>query len=758
MKSEFNTLKTISASIASDPELATLQLTRPKFIDEMSMIRLDQDRLLFHGFKDFTVVSGKEVVSFVSNLRKKLQETLTVQEIAKEYPGCPDQLLDLLLSLSREGVLEESHILESGFSFETYNNFIAKNARKTGWYSSRLKIIERIRSQHVIILGSSEFGNNILSCLGEFGLTNLTDDIASLDDNSIVICQSTYPQDHPNCFNNVQNSATVVLMDIQEFGWSIGPVCGLRDVLGIVSLLEKETSPLNPSPSAFNLPSQTIYETATQQIFCYMMQLSDFFLHKRRIVTFWNGEGFTTQQYLIGNFGIYVSDDFIINEYKITDLKSFDKLNSMVEMPRKQEIAPTMHLWHYAEQNIKLGEVFPLPQNSNFTIPLVDFSSPTNKTDHVTQNGPKGCISAILFYSGGVYERQTVKRRLVPSGGNIGAVELYIVNFNSIILPNGVYRYCAVTHELEKITDISEELLTNLKKQWGGIPDIEVVYIGNINKIQKKYGPYAYHIIRYETGVLQEYCRNVAKTFGINIIERKGTSNSHLTPLFNIPNITKSIQPYGSLGLVFDDKKELFSEGWLSKVKSKEVALRTSLFKRYACRVYSSIPTKSEILINLVHRAYQVSKQLKRENKNIFDLEYLLVISHSLQDLTPGIYKLNYSGNGVLKKISDFTEYMDTGNLFNQSELGRSPYKIIPMLSCDQLIEEYGEHMFSDTLKCIASVIVNLWLELDGYGLAGTAAGGVIRCELQQFLPPYYENSIPLLSLCFGVPLTHHNQ
>jgi SagB-type dehydrogenase family enzyme len=715
---------------AADAEFAGHRPERPRLIPEVPLFQVDGERLLAAGFGDTSMLCGPGVVSMMRTLAPLLDGHRTTGEILEHFAGRRDEADRLLQVLIGSGLIEEG--AGSGFeqADEALSGFIARNLAKSGWHRSRDEVAERLQGLKLWLYGSDEFIRQMGTALSGLGIGEISADSGFAGEANIILCQHRSLAALALTAKPLDPATRIFGAEI-DGGWcAVGPTLDLSAAARAGQVLARWRSGL---PAAAGIaPAELFADSVAQHFFNYLARLTDTLYHRRLTRMIWSGGGFEVEHFGVGDVAVHPVEGFSPREHRIAGRSDFDRLLALTEMPVKEELPPSMHRAHYVGSNLALTQHFPPPLNAGRTVALPPPSTWEPGAAGQDRESFLPLLSSLLHLSGGLYESGGHRRRVVPSGGNIGAVELFLACYDAAVLDPGLYRYCAVEHRLERVRAFAAEEAATLAGDWEKPPQAEILYCGNINRIEGKYSSFAFQLIQYEAGTMLHYLRAAAAAHGAAAADWPLGVHDALAQMVPLPRITGSFAPYASCGLSFGERP---AEP-ISRHRARAAARR-------ACRRYAIQPVDPALPERMLRTAAETERALREPNG--LSVDFLLVSDGSC-GLASGIYRPEGEGLEMWVALPAGTQEA----LFNQSELGRSPFKLISLFRPDQLGEGGDHRRFPALLRRIASAMAAVWLELGDAGLGGTAAGGALRQELLRRLPKEEADAVPLLSLCFG--------
>jgi hypothetical protein len=183
---------------------------------------------------------------------------------------------------------------------------------------------------------------------------------------------------------------------------------------------------------------------------------------------------------------------------------------------------------------------------------------------------------------------------------------------------------------------------------------------------------------------------------------------------------------------------------------ASSAALEQILFQRRAIRSYARQPVPFVLARELSILASQFLRERVVLGAPACQARCMLAIARGDSELPSGLYELD-AERGELVRRADFDQAA-LQETTNQQTLGDSPAALIVLGDLEAAGTAHGARGYRNLVQHAGAAVGRAWLAATGYGLGGTAAGGVIAGGLRAVteLDPYRE--CPLLAFHFGTP------
>ena len=185
-----------------------------------------------------------------------------------------------------------------------------------------------------------------------------------------------------------------------------------------------------------------------------------------------------------------------------------------VAFPSRTLLDPKTHQVHYRTSNIELakeGKRYPAAEK----VALPELASLPQPTGIVGARLDVHHLAALLMYTAGLKPRQPGPvnpgkpvQRWCPTGGNLGSVELYVAAYRVAGLDASIYFYQPHEHVLARVGGIQQVLE-------GPSPQAVILGAGALERVGRKYGPFAYRVVNLDAGVALAQLELVARELGL---------------------------------------------------------------------------------------------------------------------------------------------------------------------------------------------------------------------------------------------------
>jgi SagB-type dehydrogenase family enzyme len=143
-------------------------------------------------------------------------------------------------------------------------------------------------------------------------------------------------------------------------------------------------------------------------------------------------------------------------------------------------------------------------------------------------------VAGILARTAGEIINGGQRRRLVPTGGNLGSVGFWVIVRRVAGLQPGAYLYDPHRQALDLIGQVDDERLRTALRHPGPLPDCVLIGTGALAVCARKYGSFAYRLIHFDAGVALAYLHLVTAEWQVGLRECPDVDLG-ITEVFGVP-------------------------------------------------------------------------------------------------------------------------------------------------------------------------------------------------------------------------------
>lgn len=774
-------------SFAADPDLSLPE--RPCLISELLVLPIDDDGLLFVGAEEPQLLRGRSARGKLVRLLPLLDGTATLSEIAVAHPTFSlRQLHDMVALLFSRGLLEDGPGIQAPADLADTAAFVGRHIDVTRRHSGRAEALRSLAEANVRISGHPAFAEALAEELRAAGLRDIRtgeDDRAAPA--SLTICVSTGATEDRPAFP-AGAGARLMLVRLGAGEAQIGPLL-IEGVTACPACVAAAHPHPPGDPDA--IAAAFWIGLAASQAFAVLAGLAAGpAMRGFRAIRFEQGELAEEMRLPVRLPGCpqcridgapWPADDPRLIPWIYhcgTSLLSRDLLS------------PKDHQQHYRVANTRLageerrlmesGEPSPLP-------PAAEGGAPSGTLDAAT-------LAGLLARTAGKIGTASGPRRLVPTGGNLGSVALWVIVREVAGLAPGTYVYDAARHALDRAGGIDEPALAAMLRIDGPLPPALIVGTGALAKCAQKYQAFAYRLIHFDAGVALAFAHFAADALGLALREIPGfdldiMSMWGVAPRWEFPvptfvaAISEATRPMGFtrqaapggraitpsrlkpedhcldlLPRLLDEvaaspfypapgpMPQAVRPQWVETTERLDAVLRT----RRAVRDYAPLPVARAAASGVLAAAEAMLAGRGGGCATTRFVRPVLGIARAASGEASGLFARD---EGRLVRFGDFDPARSAA-CSNQLSLGAAPATVFTTVDLRRALTEHGARGYVEVAIDAGAAIGAAWLEAVARGLAGTAAGGVVAMGLREAAGMDGFNQCPLLALHFGHPLS----
>ena len=131
----------------------------------------------------------------------------------------------------------------------------------------------------------------------------------------------------------------------------------------------------------------------------------------------------------------------------------------------------------------------------------------------------RASLGRLLTMTAGLRTSQPPVRRWVPSAGNLGSVQVYVLAHRVAGLGRGWYAYAAFQDALLRMEPPGPEADAgpSAHSSGAGEPLATLVLTADLQRASAKYGPAAYHLVHLDAGAALAQCQAVGRPLGLTV-------------------------------------------------------------------------------------------------------------------------------------------------------------------------------------------------------------------------------------------------
>jgi SagB-type dehydrogenase family enzyme len=745
---------------------------RPRIIPELLVLPFGGDGAIFFGAEDDQVVGGRSARRVVEELRRHADGTRTLAELATVVPSLSaEHLRSALTLLASRGLLEEGEVQAPAAEDELGDTraWLGRFVDVTRSNRNRDEALERLRTSRVRLLGPA----TLLHALGrelEAAGVPLVDAGPTL---TVAVSdeQTPPPTGTGPVFSVRLGAEEAEVGPLLAPGRSACPRCFAR---------------MHPQPRGVMDPDRARYfiSHAGLQIVQLLAAIAQPALAGTfRAYRFDQGELVSEQRHappLPGCSACGIGGPMLAPDDP--RLLAWIYHWSTV-LPVRECVTPKAHQMHYRIANVELAREAKAPwrRDSGVRLPEPDPLTASRSWNTPTRAGAEAPtlaeLATVLHAGAGEVGEGADRRRLAPTGGNLGSVDLWVAARRVSGLAPGVYHYDPPRHRLERVAPLPGDR---------GAP-AEIIGTGALARCAQKYGAFAYRLMYCDSGVALAHLHAAAAALGLCVREDAGLDELCLArtlgfaaawerplPTFVLllgaaeappaaaPRVaqrpaTLARRAYSEsvLDLLLDEtaRSAALPPGPSSPAPSRPRALAplgSVLRRRRAVREYRAEAVDGSLASDLALEAALFLRERVAGGAAACFVRPRLAVARPAADLESGLYEVDVDAGRIVWRGQFSPQAMRRAN--NQHSLGEAPCALFFVGDFAAAIDAHGARGYRVMAQHAGAAAGHSWLHATALGLGGTAAGGVIVGGLREAAPLEVYRECPLLAFHFGLP------
>jgi SagB-type dehydrogenase family enzyme len=799
---DFIDARRMGQTFATDRDL-TLPV-RPRLIPELIALPIGEDGVMFVGAEEPQVFRGRSARRLLLRLLPLLDGEHTVDQIAERQPAFrPSDLHDMVSLLFSRGLLEDGRPQEPvPESLVDVASFIGRHIDASRCHSSRTAVLQHLTAATVSVVGPKPLAELLAAELRTSGVGSVRIQDGAPIPSTLTIVLSTGATSDIAARFEPDASAKTLLIRLGHNEAHIGPL-----LIDGVTACPTCVARVHPHPDGEPDVHQATLWIGLASLYA--------FLALSQLPPSLTLRGFRVQR---------VEDGALIEETRLAvrlpgctqcgiagepwapdDPRMLAWIyHCATSLSTRAMLSPKDHQAHYLVEHARLASEERRLIWSTLSKPLPESNATAIATHPVHKAMPKDSegklhiaeLSSLLARTAGEIVKDGHRRRLVPTGGNLGSVNLWVIARTVTGLAPGAYLYDARRHTLDFVRSVDDDALRHALCTSEPLPDCLLVGAGALAKCAQKYRAFAYRLIHLDAGVALAFAHLAASALGLELREY---ADFHLTlpRIFGIPNrwefplptfaigispsafaaeggtISHSAQAtplplVGSADYSFDVLPRLLDvasapppyptvwqpaarrsvpAAWAHRLE----ALDRILLARQAVREFVSAPIATDILEHVTTSARDaLTRRLAAGAPSCF-VRPVLAVAVATDALPAGVYEAD-SATGNMHRRGDFSPSLSE-ECSNQRTLAAAPVTLFMIGDLRSALTERGGRGYFELAHYAGAAIGEAWLRATSLGLVGTAAGGVIAGGLRRAAGMDGFHECPLLAFHFGRPL-----
>lgn len=817
----------VGRSFMIDRDLALPR--RPRLIPELLILPFGEDGLLFVGGEQTQVVRGRSARSLLPRLHPLLDGRRTLDDLQGDLPDVsPETVRHAVSLLYSRGLLEDgAPISADGVGLEDVHSFFGRFVDVTRCNAGREQAVSRLAGSCVLVAGPPDLTGPMARQLRETGIVQavtVAEDgtEGGPDEDALVVAISVGHRAGNDTLDQLAggDGRPRFLVRLGAAEAQLGPLLIPGETACVRCLTRVHSHPTG-APD----PDLALYwiGLASLQVVLALSKMASGTLRRGFSVIRLDEARFMTEEMRLvprmpGCAGCRIPGP----SYEPDDPHLIAWVyHAATTIPHRDALSPKDHQSHYSPANLDLASrrnftlfspvvvSLPPPADPGCRVPWAE-ESPASPVHSL---GPER-LAYLLARAAGEIEDRGVRRRVAPTGGNLGSVDVWVVVRAVEGLPRGVYHYEAHRHTLAFVREATEDSIDDALTTGSGHPEVVLVGTGALAKCAQKYQSFAYRLIYMDSGVALAYLHILAEALGLGLQEYPDFDDARLAELVGIseawelplptfalglsaahtscradqspdgehrgeqnshngrgrdtsgvtagpgPRLSPCDYSFGSLPRFLEaaslpPRRRSERRPRLGAIPGEAVrpvlnSLDEVLRTRRAVREFSTRPVGGVLLRDLMVVAANALRTRENAGAARCFVRPVLAIGRGAHDLPPGLYEMNPSDGRLGRRASFSADLM--AQCVNQDTLAASPAALVMIGDLDAALTERGVRGYRELAQHAGAAVGQAWLAATAHGLVGTAAGGVIAAGFRRAAGMDGFRECPLLGLHLGHP------
>ncbi len=787
-------------SFATDRDL-TLP-ARPRLIPELVALPLEADGLMLVGGEEPQVFRGRSARVLLPQLLPLLDGEHTLGEIVARRPSLrAADVRDAVSLLFSRGLLEDGLPRAPLPELVDVAGFLGRHVDASRRHASREAALRCLASASVSVVGAGPLAESLASDLRAAGVGSVrVEDGAPFPADLAIVLSSGATAERARRFEPAPGGRTL-LVRLGRDEAHIGPL--LAD--GVTACPEC-VARAHPHPQGEPEPLRAALwiGLASLQAFLALSQISSGMTLRGFRVQRVEGGELSEETRLAVRLPGCARCGMAGEPWATGDPRMLAWIyHCATSLPSRAMLSPKDHQAHYLVAHTRLAaerrRLVWSPSSEVLPVRPLGVTAPEPASAGTRGGGAVGeldaaMLSSLLLRTAGEIREDGQRRRLVPTGGNLGSVNLWVIARQIAGLAPGAYLYDAPRQALDFVRAVDDGALRDALRTDAPLPDCLLAGAGGLAKCAQKYQAFAYRLIHFDAGVALAFAHLTAGALGITPREHAdfdltiprlfgtpirwempyptfalgigpGASTaesaaSRLAPPAPLPPVGPADYSFDMLPRLLDaaaasplhpaarrpDAERSSAAAWAPSLE----ALDRLLLARRAVREYAPAPVPADALREVAAAASDALARRLAAGAPACFARPVLAVAVGAEGLAAGLYRADLT-TGDWRRCGDFSPAL-ADECSNQRSLAAAPATLFLIGDLRAALTERGCRGYSELAVHAGAAVGEAWLRATSLGLVGTAAGGVIAGGLRRAAGMDGFNECPLLALHLGRP------
>ncbi|NHZ32527.1 hypothetical protein [Massilia rubra] len=699
-------------ALTGDAELDDAFPSQPRLLDEVAVAAIDDTRLMLVGGLGAPVVGRRFGALDVLAFLRQLDGTRTVEELCADHLAGAYERKRLLCWLQQHGLLEQPAAPTPAALDAHTGAFLAKVMNQTRIHQRRSDAAAAFL-RPVSMLGSGRFrrelslalrgcGLNVVDCMPGAPPCHMT--IAVLDGTTGLDKQVARLQ---------AAGAAVLLVSVRALSLDVGPLLANRGCC-TTACYRAAAGAVDDACQAATLP---LWAGIVCNALVLLNSGSTPFSLLNNFIRYQldNGHLGCSTHPVARLHALGDAPHAIAAVDRPASLQRLER-HSRAAVPPRRMIGVKSYEQHYAPKNILAAKQFPLPHGDAGKVISMASASP-----------PQRLLLQLVTRAFGYWsDAAGNRRRICPSGGNLGAAECMVVWRDQSRRRTRLMRYVPVVDWLEPLAEASLD--------GAGQAEYAIVCLANTEKIRQKYGDFGLSLGLLDSG------------FGAAFLQAAALAAGHA--------LTPTCQPFEAPWLrdIVEHRRHYYNFAWRADLPCVSAApIEWDRFDRLL-RQRSAARDCSELDLAVPDIAALLRQSRPRPGDRaaaalMSSLHPILVIERAGVCVT---YQWADEGNLLPCPGSTLSRDGPDQELLSQRNLSQAAGRLFMLADLSRVLHTHGPAGHDQLLVLIGQWIGSFWLAIESRRLRGCPAGAAVESDLLTHLPPSCAHLFNLFAFTFG--------
>jgi Nitroreductase family len=764
----------------------------PRLIPELLVVPLGDDGLMLAGGAEPQVFRGRSARGLLLRLLPLLDGRRTLPELAERCPTvAPGDLRDVIGLLASRGVLEDGGTEAPPAELEDVAAFAGRMIDASRRHPHRLAVLGRLAASTVTVVGPATLAAAMAEELRAAGVGTVRSGGGAAGSEALTVVLSTGAAPERSGAHRPPSGGRTLLVRLGHDEAHLGPL-----LVDAVTACPSCVAAAHPHPDG--------EPDALRAAFWIGLAAHQAFLALSGLTPAAAVRGFRTQRF--EGTALAEQDRLAVRlpgcarcglpgpRWSPDDRRLVAWIHHAgTSLPPGEALSPREHQRHYRAEFARLAAgVATPPRGGSPRVSLAPGGPGIDRPRAATVTRP--ALAAVLARTAGYVNTGAGRRRVVPTGGNLGSVALWVIARDVVGLAPGVYLHDGAGEALEAVGVADDAELARALGVVGDLPPCVIVATGALAWCARKYGGFAYRLVHFDAGVALSYAHLTTRVLGLPVRELPGLG-TELTALLGFPRrwefplttfalavgapvrwasgcpappsaagppppLTPDDHGLDVLPLLLEDAARPGppadpppppGPGAGATFPGGPAGLDAAILARRSVRAFSPVPVSHADLEQVTAAMAAVRAHRAAAGAPRTSARPLLAVARGTDALPAGVYEVDPRTGAIGRRRGAFGP-AEARACTNQSALAEAPASVVVVGNLRDALTARGARGYGELgIACGAQAGAG-WLRATSLGLVGTLAGGVVAEGLRVTAGANGFDECPMPALHLGHP------